>query len=121
MKKLNKGDRVILTKTVHPIKLPISGVIKDVSAHDAYFPYLVELDEMPNGYLSNRFWLSIDDEWEVEGDKFTQLELDFLDLMDNINEVDSEIYCGCKNPVIKLNEANFNTFKVCTICKKEAV
>ena len=121
MKKLNKGDRIILTKTVHPLKLPLTGVVKEVSKDDAYFPYMVELDDMPHGYLSNRFWLSSGDEWEVEGNEATQLALDFLELMDSINEVDSDLYCACLNPAVKLNEANFETFKVCTVCKKEVV
>lgn len=67
-------------------------------------------------YLKQHFDEEMEDDWD-------QLYMDFLECMDN-NEItetkaDSDIYCNCSNPDIKLNEANFITFKYCKKCKKE--
>lgn len=112
-----------VTNTVHPFKLPCTGTVIRAEENDPYFPYQIELDDVPNGYLSNKFWLSSDDEWEVigcTGVRFepTQLELDFAALLGDDDMV-SEIYCNCINPVLKWNTANFVDFQVCTKCKKE--
>lgn len=126
MKKLKINDRVRINKTVHPFKLPAYGTVIRAEEDDPYFPYQVELDETPNGYLSNKFWLGSDDDWEVVGStgaKFepSQLELDFSALLDEeVNPVNS-VYCNCSSPVVKWNTANFVDFKVCTKCKKECV
>ena len=118
---LKEGDRIRLIKTTHPIKLPAYGTIDMVHENDPYFPYRVDLDSTPNGYLSNKFWVSSDDEWEIVGSSgATQLELDFDALLgEESPHIDNSLYCDCFTPNLKKNIACGNTFSICVTCKKE--